>query len=847
MKRLIILLAIAAGGLLGSAAPAAAQAACDPFGPAQFSGGVPTPKQVLGFDLGKKDVTTAQSDAYLQAVDAASARVTSGVAATSVQGRPLRYAIVGDAGRVSEQGLAGVRAAAAALMDPDTSAAEAEQIAAANPAILWVAGNVHGGEESGTDASLRVLWELADRSDCAAALIRDAAVVVILPTQNPDGREADTRRNAYGFDMNRDWFARTQPETDGKLELLRDYPPVVFIDAHEMGNTAGYFFPPNADPIYHEISSEAIGWINGLYGPAMQRTFDARGIPYFNFASYDLFYMGYGDTVPATGFGAAGMTFEKTQSDPTHKRVYEQYLTQWTTLSEAAAHKQDVLTAWHRSWVDARDQGVAGELEPNEVVQPDNTVQQQVPDIAVRQYFIRDDDDAKRDEVQALVRRLQRMDVQVERLIAPLDVPDFTPYGRGTRAEQMPAGTYVVSLGQRQKHWVQAMLNEDTYTPFPYFYDVTAWSQPLLFDVAGGYSGQQLAMQTEPVLEQQAPPVDPLPADPPSVALYSMSPQFSRGIESSGWLRWLLDHWGLDYREVTADQIAGGGLAGADVLLVPDGYATRDPSFKGDPYGLKDLGPAGQRAIRDWVTGGGRYVGWLDGAVLAAGVGVSSATFEDAEALGISSPGSLVRTAVDTDSPLAAGVGPFSYSFWDSRYVMRANGAPAPLRFPDAGSDDFFVSGYADGVGALGDSAAVLDEKVGSGRTVAFGFEPNFRAFTDGTQQVLRNAILGDAPAVAGIASVRARSAARAAARRSARRLRSAHSPARLVVAARGERAARRVLRREGLRSRAVRARGRTTFLIGTRGRSGDELPWARELATALRRADVPVVMYRVP
>ena len=58
--------------------------------------------------------------------------------------------------------------------------------------------------------------------------------MVLLPTQNPDGREADTRRNAYGFDLNRDWFARTQPETDGKVELLRRYPPVLFIDAHEM-------------------------------------------------------------------------------------------------------------------------------------------------------------------------------------------------------------------------------------------------------------------------------------------------------------------------------------------------------------------------------------------------------------------------------------------------------------------------------------------------------------------------------------------------------------------------------------------------------------------------------------
>ena len=89
-------------------------------------------------------------------------------------------------------------------MDPRTSADEAAQVAAESPAILWVAGNVHGGEESGTDAALRVVYELADRSDCAAERILEESIVVILPTQNPDGREADTRRNAYGFDMNRD-------------------------------------------------------------------------------------------------------------------------------------------------------------------------------------------------------------------------------------------------------------------------------------------------------------------------------------------------------------------------------------------------------------------------------------------------------------------------------------------------------------------------------------------------------------------------------------------------------------------------------------------------------------------
>ncbi len=475
---------LAVGAALVVATPAAAAAPCDPFGPATFRGQVPTPKQVIGIDLGERDVTVAESDAYLAAVDAASPRVVSGTVARSVQGRDLRYAIAGRPERVTDKGLARIRAAAAQLMDPTTKPREARAIAAADPAILWIAGNVHGGEESGTDASLRVLWELADRSDCAARRILDEAIVVILPTQNPDGREADTRRNAYGFDMNRDWFARTQPETDGKVELLRRFPPVLFIDAHEFGGEDDYFFPPNADPVYHETPDRSLGWINGLYGPAMQAVFDARGIPSFSYDTYDLFYQGYGDTVPTTGFGAAGMTFEKSSGDAAAVRVEQQYLTQWTSLSAAAGEKRSILEGWHAGWVEAEREGRRGELEPNAVFEEGHTVEEEVPDIRVRHYFLRNDDPAKARETQALVRRLQRMDVRVKRLTKPLQVPDFTPYGRSARVERLPAGTFVVTMAQRQKHWVQAMLNEDTYAPTTYAYDVTAWSQPLLFDVA---------------------------------------------------------------------------------------------------------------------------------------------------------------------------------------------------------------------------------------------------------------------------------------------------------------------------------------------------------------------------
>ena len=72
--------------------------------------------------------------------------------------------------------------------------------------------------------SLQLLYELADRDDCVVTNILANAIVVVIPCQNPDGREADTRRNAYGFDLNRDVFARTQPETDGRVELWRQLP-----------------------------------------------------------------------------------------------------------------------------------------------------------------------------------------------------------------------------------------------------------------------------------------------------------------------------------------------------------------------------------------------------------------------------------------------------------------------------------------------------------------------------------------------------------------------------------------------------------------------------------------------
>ena len=787
------------------------------------------------------EVTTDQAYAYMDAVDQASDRVITGALdQPSQQGRELRWAIVGHGDRLDRKSLNAIAKAAQALRNPKTPPGLARAIAKRFPAILWIASNVHGGEESGTDASMRVLYELADRTDCAARQILDNSLVVLLPIQNPDGRELNTRQNYYGFDMNRDWFARTQPETDSKIELLRRFPGPLFVDDHEMG-ADDFFFPPNADPIYHEIADEPVDWINNIYGASLAAEFNRQGIPFFNRDLYDLFYMGYGDTVPATGFNSAGMTYEKNNADPIADRAYEQYVTQWVTLSQGAIRKREILEEWASAWREGYRQGVAGFLEPNELVNETDSegnpqeLVSQVPDMKVRHYFVTEGRASKQREVQAMIRRLQRMDVDVYRLKRGLWVPDYTPYGRRTRAQWMPPGTWYVPMAQMQKHWVQAMLNEDTYTPFPYFYDVTAWSQPLLFNVRGGYSGRALKVRARGVGELDDPGGPAPPADAPRIAVFQLSDTTS-AIESTGWLRYLMEKvWQLPYTPVSAADIAAGGLSGYDVVIMPNGFV---------PDAVAALGTPGADALRAFVNGGGHAIAWRGGAALAAQLGLTTALLSDPAPTN-QVPGSLFRVRLDDDTPLRRGVGRQAYAFYEFDAVMRAsNPDHVAVSYPPVSSNDWFISGYAEGAEELGGTAAVVDEPVGAGRATVFSVEPNFRAFTTGFQKILRNALLGaDA---AGARAARAGSSARA--RRAARRLEGTSSDLRLAVSAATAGGARDVLDRFGASYSASRKGATVGFVIANpRELSADDHPFARRLPAALARAGVSTLAFRAP
>lgn len=295
----------------------------------EFDPVIPTLIATVGHAPATRITSPDQTYAYLKALtDAAPERTRLVQYATSWEGRPLYYLILS-----APQNMARLDAI---RTDMAIIASGRAGNGSALP-VTWLAYGVHGNEISSTDAALMTAYHLlAARGDERAAKIMAETIVVIDPMQNPDGRarfvnnflaatgiepaadrqaaEHDEpwpsgRVNHYMFDLNRDWFTLSQPETRGKVAAIRQWNPVVVVDLHEMGGDESYFFSPAAQPFNPNLSSAQVRAYE-LIGRYNAAAFDAMGEPYFTREVYDLFYPGYGDTWNAHQ-GAIGSTYEQ--------------------------------------------------------------------------------------------------------------------------------------------------------------------------------------------------------------------------------------------------------------------------------------------------------------------------------------------------------------------------------------------------------------------------------------------------------------------------------------------------------------------------------------------------------
>ncbi len=515
---------------------------------------VPPPRAVLGYDVGDAFTPHALLARYLERVAATSRRIRLDTIGRSVEGREMFLVVA--TSEANRARLAQIQADAARLADPrGASGTDLAAVTARMPAVTWLAFNVHGGEASGLEAAIAVIYQLAAGRDAETQLVLDSTVVVIDPLQNPDGHERHVqdwfrnrsplgipvtpgamihqgswpgpRGSHYAFDLNRDWYILSHPETRARVAAFLRWWPQVAVDLHEMGTNATYYFAPPMDPVNKNVAANIIHWWD-IFAAANAAAFDAHGWSFFRHEGYDEFYPGYGVSWPILT-GAVGMTYEEASSaggairreDGTiltlRDAAWHHYTAAWATAVTTARRARERV----RDYLAFRQGAIAdGERGP------------------MRAVVIERDEQGRAD---SLAVRLLMNGIGVQRLRAAADARDATEYGEAaTRPARLPAGAYVVDLAQPQGRLAKALLEPDAVLDSSFireelesrrtaqpdrFYDVTAWSLPFTFRVRAWWT-RTLPAGLDPVAEVAA-PAPPQPAE----ARYGYA--FAAGSEAS--------------------------------------------------------------------------------------------------------------------------------------------------------------------------------------------------------------------------------------------------------------------------------------------------------------------------
>lgn len=498
----------------------------------EASAQVPRFKEVVGHDFGERITMHHQVVKYLETLAARSNRVSVVDQGQSWERRSLLLAIV--TSPENHARLAEIQRNAQRLEDSRTlTASEAARLIENQPVIVWLGGSIHGFELSGTEGLLKLLEHLTTRDDTATLKVLQNAVVLIDPVLNPDGRDAFAninhenigrlptpeledwsnfftpwqalkfRTGHYYFDTNRDWFAHTQRETQARVATLRAWRPQVGVDIHEMGPEVEFYFDPPTEPRSPFFPDFAQRWFE-RFEAAHAAAFDKAGFEYFSREFFNFFYPAY-TTAYLSYQGAVGMLYEQGSSRGLALKrpdgsvrtltdaLTQQYTAAWAALQLAAGERKALLRDYYEAHQAAINDGKQG----------------------IRRYLIAQEGDPNL--VAELVNLLMRNGVEVDQLredVELVDVRDRTGKKIGRRRFQ--AGTFVVEASQPRNRFIRVMLEPDVPLPAdflrkarknvergedPRFYDITAWSLPLLFNV-GGYStsdGRQI--QTERVRE----------------------------------------------------------------------------------------------------------------------------------------------------------------------------------------------------------------------------------------------------------------------------------------------------------------------------------------------------------
>ena len=743
---------------------------------------IPTPASILGFEPGadRRLPSWKQIVDYFTALGKASPRVRVRTLGTTTLGRPFIVAFISDSANLAH--LERYRLIQRKLMDPRLQTpGERQTLLDEGKNIILVTSAIHSTEVGGFTTPIVFADRLARAQDREAREILANTIIMLVPSQNPDGVDIvgdyyratlgtanegsnppDLYHKYVGHDNNRDWYAFTQLETRYTIDsLYTPWDPEIVNDIHQQGSNAGrIFIPPYMDPVEPNIDPILTAATNGLGMSIVWRMINQGFTGIASNASYDewsparqysLYHRGarlltetasarlataidipYAQLGLGRGYDAKTATWNFPAVWPGGHWTYGdivryQTAATWALLLDAAVNRR----AWLEGYAALADRALGSlpawgrDAWPSAIVIP-----------------------KAQHDTQALRRMiwtLQHGQVEIRESVVPTTV-DGKTYSGGSYVvlTKQPFGGYAKTLLERQQY---PDLFEYPGGPPKRPYDVTAHTLPLIFGVDVAHvmgpppaTGAVLRPLSEPIY------TSPLTGTTTRrIAMYR--PSATEPIDE-GWTRWVFDTYKIPYTTITEQDVGMRSPSLSerfDAIIFPEGVI----GAGGDGPGRSGAAPIGSAAFSAFDTfakNGGTILAFntastamIDGLHLPVRNVLAGMRNTDFYA-----PGSILAVNVNRDAPLARGFMTSVPAVWFENgpafEISDPSQAMAVATYPATGNP--LLSGWLLGGTKLNGTAALVDVKRGKGNVVLYGFRPLYRGQAMATYPLVWGAIM---------------------------------------------------------------------------------------------------------
>ncbi len=472
-----------------------------------YASEIPTPQSVLGFVPGKWHVTHDKLVEYMKVLANASSRITIEDRGKTFEDRPILLMTI--TSEKNHQNLSEIQKKHLQLTEIGSETLDINNA----PVVVYQGFSIHGNEPSGSNAALVLAYHLAAAQGPEIENLLNNTVILLDPSFNPDGLQrfaywANTnksknvstdpqdreysevwpggRTNHYWFDMNRDWLPVQLPESRARIKTFHQWYPNILTDHHEMGSNSTFFFQPGIQSRTHPLTPKLNQQLTKKIANYHAKALDKIGSLYYTEENFDDFYYGKGSTFPDIN-GGIGILFEQGSSRGHAQQtvngiltfpftIRNQFTATLSTLEAARSMRKELLQYQRDFYNNARKES------------------------AKDAYIFGNSKDAA--SVYHLAEILKRHQIK---FYEPKQ--DITS---GTKTFKK-GYSFIVPKNQRQSRLIKAIFEKRTSFQDSLFYDISAWTFPLAFNLeyADKQSTTNLGDEVSTLTHREIKPVNP--------------------------------------------------------------------------------------------------------------------------------------------------------------------------------------------------------------------------------------------------------------------------------------------------------------------------------------------------